>query len=110
MGAAPAARRKTMRDVPEALLADAKNYLDMTWPDASADQKLRGILERGMAYLDHRAGTALDYEEEGDARALLLDYARYAQAFALQDFGTDYASELLGLHIAGEVEQHGGIP
>lgn len=99
-----------MRSVSETLLSGAKNYLDMTWADECADQKLRGILERGMAYLDHRAGTALDYEEEGDARALLLDYARYAQACALQDFGTDYASELLGLHIAGEVEQHDRIP
>ena len=82
-----------MAGVPEELLSGAKNYLDMTWPD-------------GMAYLDHRAGMALDYGDEGTARALLLDYARYAQAGALQDFGADFAAELLGLHITGEVVQH----
>ena len=86
-----------MAGVPEELLSGAKNYLDMTWPDAEADRKLEGILLRGMA---------LDYGDEGTARALLLDYARYAQAGALQDFGADFAAELLGLHITGEVVQH----
>lgn len=94
-----------MRTVSEPLLAAAKNYLDMTWPDADAERKLEGILARGMAYLDHRAGVTLAYEEEGTARALLFDYARYARAGALQDFGADFAPELLALHIAGEVEQ-----
>ena len=51
----------------------------------------QGLL-RGMAYLDHRAGMALDYGDEGTARALLLDYARYAQAGALQDFGAAESS------------------
>ena len=35
-----------------------------------------------------------------------LDNALYAQAGALQDFGADFAAELLGLHITGEVVQH----
>ena len=92
-----------MAGVPEELLSGAKNYLDMTWPDAEADRKLEGILLRGMAYLDHRAGMALDYGDEGTARALLLDYARYAQAGALQDFGADFAAELLAEEVDADV-------
>lgn len=95
-----------MRDVPEPLAADTKNYLDITWEDEDGDAKLRGILARGMTYLDHAAGVALDYDEGTAARALLLDYVRYVRAGALQDFGRDFAQELLGLHIAGEVSQH----
>lgn len=94
-----------MRDVPDILLADARNYLDITWADGDGDVKLRGILARGMGYLDHAAGMALDYGEGTAHRALLLDYVRYVRAGALQDFGRDFASELLGLHIAGEVIQ-----
>ena len=105
----PAARRKIMRDVPDILLADARNYLDITWADADGDVKLLGILARGMGYLDHAAGVELDYGEGTAARALLLDYVRYVRAGALQDFGRDFASELLGLHIAGEVVQFDGI-
>lgn len=94
-----------MREVPEALLADAKNYLDITWEDQEWDKKLYGILMRGMGYLDHSAGRELDYGEGTAARALLFDYARYVRAGAFQDFGRDFASELLGLHISGEVSQ-----
>lgn len=96
-----------MREIPDVLLADARNYLDITWADPDGDVKLLGILERGIAYLDHAAGAALDYGEGTNARALLLEYARYVRAGALQDFGRDFAPELLGLHIAGEVEQYG---
>lgn len=95
-----------MRDVPDILLADVRNYLDITWEDADGDVKLLGILTRGMGYLDHAAGVELDYGEGTAARALLLDYVRYVRAGALQDFGRDFASELLGLHIAGEVDQY----
>ena len=95
-----------MSDVPEELLAAAKNYLDITWPDPDGDRKLKGILARGMAYLTHAAGAPLAFGAETAAQALLFDYARYARAGALQNFGTDFASELLGLHIAGEVEQY----
>lgn len=95
-----------MGGVSAELLSSAKNYLDMTWADEGRDQKLTGILLRGMAYLDHAAGTAQDYSEGTRGRALLLDYARYALANTLQDFAGDFAPELLGLHIAGEVAQH----
>lgn len=97
-----------MRNVPEVLLTDTRNYLDITWADPAGDVKLLGILERGMAYLDHAAGMELDYGGETLARALLLDYVRYVRAGALQDFGRDFAPELLGLHIAGEVRQREG--
>ena len=61
---------------PELLLAEAKNYLDMTWPDELRDIKLNGILLRGMGYLNHAAGVPLDYGEGTAARALLFDYVR----------------------------------
>lgn len=102
-----------MRDVSETLLADARNYLDITWPDPDGDVKLLGILLRGMTYLDHAAGIALEYCEGSTARALLFDYVRYVRAGDLPHFGRDFAQELLGLHIAGEVRQeeaaNGGV-
>ncbi len=89
------------------LIASAKNYLGLTWADAAEDEKLTGILARGEVYLEDVSGTALDYATEGTAaRALLLDYARYVLAGALQDFATDFSPELLKLHLAGEVTQY----
>lgn len=91
------------RVVDNKLLYDARNYLNITWDDPEGDIKLYGILSRGMVYLDHLAGTELDYTIEDNPRALLLDYARYARAEALNEFQANYLHELLGLQIREEV-------
>ena len=85
------------------LLRSARNYLDITWDDPDGDLKLYGILTRGMKYLDGIAGAPLDYTVEDAPRALLLDYARYARAEALNEFQANYLHELLGLQIREEV-------
>ena len=59
--------------LPAQLLEDAKNYLDMTWADDAGEQKLSGILARGMAYLNRIAGENLNYGTEGQPRKLLFD-------------------------------------
>lgn len=83
-----------------ALLRDVKLYTDITWDDEQTDQKLAGIVKRGMAYLSRRAGeTELDFLTEGQPRALLMDYARYARANALDDFPLNYRQELLDLYL-----------
>ena len=39
-------------NVPAQLLADIKNYLNITWDDAVTDDKLRNMIASGMSYLD----------------------------------------------------------
>ncbi len=89
--------------LPNGLLNAAKNYLDLTWEDADTDTKLTGILERGIAYLNRIAGVEQDYTVEGDAKALLFDYARYVRSNALDEFLTNYLPELLALQMYAEV-------
>jgi len=85
--------------LPEGLLAAAKINLSITWDDADTDTNLTGILERGIVYLNGVAGAAKDYTVEGDARALLFDYAMYARSGALSEFEKSYLSALLALQI-----------
>lgn len=85
--------------LPEGLLEAAKNNLSITWTDPDTDTNLTGILERGIVYLDRIAGAAQVYTVEGDARALLFDYARYARSDALSEFAKNYLHELLALQI-----------
>lgn len=85
---------------------EVKNYLDVTWEDRDLDEKLEGILRRGMAYLDRIAGTGLEYRAESLERGLLFDYVRYVRAGAAQDFGSDFSRELNGLHADMEVMGH----
>lgn len=85
--------------LPTGVLSGAKSYLDITWEDEATDVKLSGILERGIVYLDRVAGATQDYTVEGEARALLFDYARYARSGATDVFEQNYQSALLALQI-----------
>lgn len=90
-------------ELPTNLLADVKNYLDITWVDPESDKKLSGILSRGIKYLDRIAGAKLDYTQESNGRALLFDYVRYVRANAFDEYQHNYKHELLALQIyAGE--------
>ena len=85
------------------LLAAVRNYLDITWADEAGDEKLSGIIARGMKYIDRTAGKTMDYAIEDKPRELLLEYCRYARSNALDEFQTNYLHELLSLQISQEV-------
>lgn len=87
------------------LLKDLKNYLDITWEDPAGDEKLAGILLRGMGYLNHIAGAELNYMLEDKPRELLFDYVRYVRSNSLDEFQGDYLHELLALRQMSEVAQ-----
>lgn len=89
--------------LPEGLLVAVRNYLDITWADPAGDEKLTGIIARGIAYINHVAGAAQDYIIEGKPRELLFDYCRYVRSNALNEFQTNYLHELLSLQISQEV-------
>lgn len=88
------------------LLISLKNYLDITWEDDATDEKLRGIISRGMKYLNSVAGAALDYSTEDKPRELLFDYCRYARSNALEDFQNNFLHELLTLQMRQEVADY----
>lgn len=88
------------------LLEAVKNYLDITWSDESGDDKLSGIISRGIKYIDNVAGTELDYSVEDKPRELLLDYCRYVRSNALSEFAVNYLHELLSLQINEEVKAY----
>lgn len=89
--------------LPSGLLDAVKNDLDITWADDAGDEKLSGIIARGIKYLDWTAGKTLDYTVEDKPRELLMEYCRYARSNALDEFQTNYLHELLTLQIQAEV-------
>lgn len=90
-----------------ALLGSVRNYLDITWTDAALDEKLLGIIDRGISYIDRIAGRAQNYAEPGPAQGLLMNYCRYERANALEDFAVNYKAELLSLALHEGVAMHG---
>lgn len=79
------------------LLNDVKNYLDITWDDDATDVKLRGMISRGMKYLNDLTGSDLDFTKEESPREMLFIRIMYERAGALDDFRKNYLSELNSL-------------
>jgi hypothetical protein len=92
--------------LPEGLLDAVKTYLDITWTDKNTEDKLTGIINRGMKYLDRAAGAELDYAIDDKPRELLFDYCLYVRSNALSEFQNNYLSELLTLQIMQEVKEY----
>lgn len=85
----------TRQTVPAALLADVKNYLNITWDDEATDAKINGLIASAAAYLDGKLGGQPDYEADGMPRTLLMDYVRYARDSALDVFESNYLALIL---------------
>lgn len=87
--------------VSEELLAEAKNFLDISWNDSATDQKLTGEIRRGIAYITEKTGveaSVFSGESVNDrAQTLLFNYLLYSRAGALDQFSQNYAFELNSL-------------
>ena len=96
----------TTRETALALIEAVKNHLDITWEDSAGDEKLLGIISRGIRYIENAAGATLDFVSEDKPKELLLEYARYVRAEALEEFQTAFLPELLTLQIIEEVRAY----
>lgn len=84
-------------DVSSALLADVETRLGITWSDPATDERVRGWIASGAEYLDRRAGEVQDYDRDGPARTLMMEYVRYARDEALDVFETNYLNLIVAL-------------
>lgn len=85
------------------LLGDVKSYLHVTWQDENTDKNIIEAINSSKARLQEIAGVPLDFTVEGLARDLLKDRCRYINSNALEMFEKNFASELMSLHIQGQV-------
>lgn len=93
----------TRQNVPEELLADVKNYLNITWSDPDTDSKISGLIASASVYLDSKLPQSADYEQDGIPRTLLFEYVRYARDSALDMFENNYRSLILAAQHEGLV-------
>lgn len=92
--------------LPEGLLSDVKNYLNITWDDEATDAKVSGLIASGMVYLNKKYGAEADYTADGMPRTLLMEYARYMRDSALDVFENNYREMLLGMQTERLVNEY----
>lgn len=85
------------RTFSEALIANVKRSVDITWDDTATDQDVLDKMERGKAYIDDKLGEPADYESPGYPQTLLIEYVRYARDKALDVFENNYTSMILAM-------------
>lgn len=94
-------------DKDKVLLDEVKNYLDITWDDALGEQKLMGMVQRGMAAIKGKIGEC-DFYGETQEKALLFDYIMYARAGEIATFWENYKPEIVSLQISRKVDIYAG--
>ena len=87
------------------LLEEVRNYLDITWDDPKGDEKLRGMIKRGMASLTGALGEC-DFLEDTPEKALLFQMVMYERSGERQQFWINYKSEIISLQIAKKVDEY----
>lgn len=87
------------------MLEELKRYLKITWEDE--DDALTEFLQAGQAYLRSITGQDINFEEDAQARALLMDYARYRYHNVIEEYEGSFASLLLNLQIRYGIEAMG---
>lgn len=92
--------------LPDGLLSDVKNYLNITWDDEATDTKISGLIAAGMVYLDLKYGGEADYMEDGLPRTLLMEYVRYARDGALDVFENNYQPLVIGMQNQKAVSEY----
>lgn len=80
-------------------LEDVKRELNITWNDEETDRDLLEKLKRAKRIIERAAGKRIDFGCDDFARQLLFDCIAYLRSNAFAEFKTDYADELLSLHI-----------
>ena len=63
-----------------------------------AENRIRAYALNGMAKLNDAAGAQIDYKKDLIARALLVDYCRYPNSHATEQFEQNYLGELIALN------------
>lgn len=93
-------------EIPAELLADVKNYLNITWEDEATDDKICGLIASASVYLDGKGGSTMDYLTDGLPRILLMEFVRYARDAALDVFENNYLPLILAMQNERRVEQY----
>ncbi|CUP72870.1 MULTISPECIES: phage gp6-like head-tail connector protein [Clostridium] len=86
------------------MLEELKKRLKITWNDE--DDNFKRSLEAGKEYLEHIAGTTLDFEGSSFNMALLFEYCRYDYNNAIEYFEMNFQRQLTQLQIQSVVQEN----
>ena len=91
-------------EILEQLLADVKDYLQISWEDDATDRRLSDMIQSSAAYLDGVTAATNDYTAPGNMRTLLLERVRYQYNGALDAWLNNYLPLVVGAQLGSQCE------
>lgn len=91
-------------EILEQLLADVKDYLQISWEDDATDRRLSDMIQSSAAYLDGVTAATNDYTAPGNMRTLLLERVRYQYNGALDAWLNNYISLVVSAQLDSQRE------
>lgn len=88
------------------LVEQLKERLNITWEDASTENKLSNIVEDAKIILDHKLGAEIDYSKAGMERNLFMNYCLYAWNDCANEFDKSYLSEIYQIRNKYKVKRY----
>lgn len=93
----------------EALLAQVKRKLNITWSDTDTDARVTDIIQSAIPALIHKLGIAdpnFDFCKAGMENDLLKAYCFYEWNHCLNEFDENYANNIAQVRARHEVDYY----
>lgn len=81
------------------MLEEVKRQLNITWQDEDIDNKLQDLIRQSQKAIQTLTGTEINFEENEDAKELLINRIRYAYNNAIEYFEQNFHGEILRLQL-----------
>ena len=92
-----------METISDSLYQEIQNATDLLWADSTQEDKLKASVQRGMYRIKKWAGNpVLDFEINGAARQLLIDFCRYDMSGISDQFKTNFSGDITELRLETE--------
>lgn len=79
------------------LFIELKNHLQITWDDNATNTRLQTSIKNGKRFFNELCEHEFSFEEGSTERELLMERCRYDWNNALDEFKTNYKSDLSSL-------------
>lgn len=93
--------------ITDELIQALKRKVLVTWDDIETDKKILDLMEEAECTVGYKLGNDnIDFSKPSQERTLFLNYCMYSYNNCLNDFYTNYKSEILSLRRKYEVKYY----
>lgn len=87
------------------LVDEVKRNLDITWNDNDTDKNVNEYIRNAKQYLNDTTGSVINFEEDINARELLINHCRYQKNKDIEFFEENFKKPLYRLRFKYAIKE-----